>query len=255
MIRILIWGIGGKMGRNILECVSNDQELQVVGGVDKFANPSDFSVPVFTCGEKINVQADVVIDFSRPEALNDLLKYATINKVNAVIATTGYSHEQEQQIVNASKDIAIFKTSNFSLGVNLMIQLCKKASAFLGENYDIEIIEQHHNLKVDSPSGTALSIANAINEEFDNEKDFVYGRHSKTQRREQKEIGIHAVRGGTIVGKHDVLFIGKDEIITIAHEAQSKMVFANGAVRAAKYLASQKNGMRDMKDLLANVLD
>ncbi|MDE7216319.1 MAG: 4-hydroxy-tetrahydrodipicolinate reductase, partial [Clostridia bacterium] len=215
MIKVLIWGIGGKMGKNVLEGISAFDNVEAVGGVDRYADPSQFTLPIFKSGKDINVNADVIIDFSRPDALDEILEYALAHKTGIMLATTGYSAEQQQAIDEASKSIAVFQSSNMSLGVNLLIELCKKASEFLGEKYDIEIIEQHHNQKVDSPSGTAISIANAINEEFDNSKEFVYGRHDKNCRRKDKEIGIHAVRGGTIVGKHDVLFIGKYEVITI----------------------------------------
>ncbi|MDE7071143.1 MAG: 4-hydroxy-tetrahydrodipicolinate reductase, partial [Clostridia bacterium] len=177
------------------------------------------------------------------------------HKTGIMLATTGYTQEQQAQIDKASKSIAVFQSSNMSLGVNLMIELCRKASNFLGDNFEVEIIEQHHNQKVDAPSGTALSIAQAINEEFDNSKEFVYGRSGKNSKRQNKEIGIHAVRGGTIVGKHDVLFIGKDEVITIKHEAQSRMVFAQGAIRAGLFLATKKAGKYSMKDLVAEAMD
>ncbi len=255
MTKILIWGIGGKMGKNILECLPSFENAQCVGGVDKFADSKQFPVPVFKRGKDIDVKADVIIDFSRPDALDEILEYALANKTGIMLATTGYTPEQQAQIDEASKSIAVFQSSNMSLGVNLMIELCRKASNFLGDNFEVEIIEQHHNQKVDAPSGTALSIAQAINEEFDNSKEFVYGRSGKNSKRQNKEIGIHAVRGGTIVGKHDVLFIGKDEVITIKHEAQSRMVFAQGAIRAGLFLAIKKAGKYSMKDLVAEAMD
>ena len=238
------------MGKNILEGLSAFYDAEAVGGVDKFADPSQFSVPVFKSGKDVNVDADVIIDFSRPDALDEILEYALSHKTGIMLATTGYSAEQQQAIDKASQSIAVFQSSNMSLGVNLLIELCRKASQVLGEKFDIEIIEQHHNQKVDSPSGTALSIANAINEEFEDSKEYVYGRHDKNCRRTDKEIGIHAIRGGTIVGKHDVLFIGKDEVITISHEAQSRAVFAQGAIRAGIFLSTKTSGKYSMKDLL-----
>lgn len=238
------------MGKNILEGLSAFDDAEAVGGVDKFADPSQFSVPVFKSGKDVNVDADVIIDFSRPDALDEILEYALAHKTGIMLATTGYSAEQQQAIDKASQSIAVFQSSNMSLGVNLLIELCRKASQVLGEKFDIEIIEQHHNQKVDSPSGTALSIANAINEEFENSKEYVYGRHDKNCRRTDKEIGIHAIRGGTIVGKHDVLFIGKDEVITVSHEAQSRAVFAQGAIRAGIFLSTKTSGKYSMKDLL-----
>ncbi|MDE5756083.1 MAG: 4-hydroxy-tetrahydrodipicolinate reductase [Clostridia bacterium] len=255
MTKILIWGIGGKMGKNILECLPSFENAVCVGGVDKFADPSQFSTPVFKSGKDINVDADVIIDFSRPDALDEILDYALAHKTGIMLATTGYTAEQQAKIDEASKSIAVFQSSNMSLGVNLMIELCRKAANFLGNNFEVEIIEQHHNQKVDAPSGTALSIAKAINEEFAGSKDFIYGRQGKNSKRQNNEIGIHAVRGGTIVGKHDVLFIGKDEVITIKHEAQSRMVFAQGAIRAGLFLATKQQGKYSMKDLVAEFLD
>ncbi|MEG1608487.1 MAG: 4-hydroxy-tetrahydrodipicolinate reductase [Clostridia bacterium] len=250
MIKVLIWGIGGRLGKTVLECAKLDNEIQIVGGVDKFANPKEFQVPVFVDAESINTKVDLIIDFSRAEALEGILEYAQKNNTKLVLCTTGYTAEQSQAIEVASKKLAIFRSSNMSLGVNLLIELCKKASSVLGENFDIEIVEQHHNLKVDAPSGTAITIADAINAEFDNQKEFVYGRHDKNCRRKPREIGIHSIRGGTIVGKHDAMFIGNDEIITISHEAQSKAVFANGAIKAAKFLATTKKGLFNMQDLI-----
>ena len=253
-MNILIYGIGGKMGKMLIDGLANDQEATLVGGVDKFADPKNFTVPVFKSAADINVKVDALIDFSRAEALDDILAYATKNKVPSVICTTGYSDAQLKQIEEASKIIPIFRSSNMSLGINLVIDLCRKASQLLKEDCDIEIIEQHHNQKVDAPSGTAIAIANAINEEYSNEKEFVYGRKETNKKREKKEIGIHAVRGGTIVGKHDVLFISQDEVVTIAHEAQSRAVFAKGAIRAAKYLTTlTKPGIYNMQDLVQSI--
>lgn len=254
MIKVLIWGIGGRMGKNILESLASFDGAETVGGVDKFADPAGFSVPIFKSGKDVNVKADVIIDFSRPDALDEILEYALSRKVGIMLATTGYTPAQQQAIDDASKSIPVFQSSNMSLGVNLLIELCKKAANFLGENFEVEIIEQHHDQKVDSPSGTALSIADAINGEYDNSMKYVYGRHDKNLRRTKKEIGIHAVRGGTIVGKHDVMFIGKDEVITVAHEAQSRAVFAQGAIRAAIYLTSKKSGKYSMVDLVAEAI-
>lgn len=254
MIKVLIWGIGGRMGKNVLECLSSFENAQCVGGVDKFADKNLYSVPVFASGKDIDVDADVIIDFSRPDALDDILDYALAHKCGIMLATTGYSAQQQVAIDKASQSIAVFQSSNMSLGVNLLIELCRKAANFLGNGFEVEIIEQHHNQKVDSPSGTALSIAQAINEEFDNQKHFVYGRHDKNCKRQNNEIGVHAIRGGTIVGKHDVLFIGKDEVVTLKHEAQSRMVFAQGAVRAAIFISDKKCGKFSMKEMVAEIL-
>ncbi len=251
MTNVLIWGIGGRMGRTLLECLNKNSNANAIGGVDKFANKADFNIPIFKSVSEINVKADVIIDFSRAEAIYDFLPYAKENKIPVVLCTTGYSELDLDYISEMSKEIPLFKSSNMSIGINLLIDLVKKATNLLGENFDIELIEQHHNVKVDSPSGTALSIANAINEEMNNTLEFKFGRHDNNERRKKNELGIHAVRGGTVVGRHEVLFLGNDEIITIKHEASSKAVFAEGAVKASIFMASIKTpGIYNMNDLI-----
>lgn len=251
MTNVLIWGIGGRMGRTLLECLNKNSNANAIGGVDKFANKADFNIPIFKSVSEINVKADVIIDFSRAEAIYDFLPYAKENKIPVVLCTTGYSELDLDYISEMSKEIPLFKSSNMSIGINLLIDLVKKATNLLGENFDIELIEQHHNVKVDSPSGTALSIANAINEEMNNTLEFKFGRHDSNERRKKSELGIHAVRGGTVVGKHEVLFLGNDEIITIKHEASSKAVFAEGAVKASIFMTSIKTpGIYNMNDLI-----
>ena len=252
MTKIIICGIGGKMGAKVLETLSAFPEVECVAGVDAYADKSKFSVPVFDKPQNIDVDADVVIDFSRPEALDSLLSYATAKKVALVLATTGYSKEQEDAVGKASETIPVFRASNMSLGVNLLVHLCKKAAAFLGEGFDVEIVETHHNKKVDSPSGTALTLANAIKDEKENSY-LTFGRHGNDTRRKKDEIGVHAVRGGTVVGKHEVHFFGEDEVITLTHEAHSKAVFAQGAIRAAIFLSSCKPGLYSMPDLVASM--
>lgn len=254
MVNLLIWGIGGKMGRMLLDLSQSKQEIHVVGGVDKYADPDKYDVPVFSCGADVDVPVDVILDFSRPEALDDILTFAKRTHTKAVLATTGYSDEQVKQIREASQSVGIFRTSNFSLGITLLCELCRKAANFLGEAYDVEIIEQHHNQKVDAPSGTALSLAQAVNGQYGDQKEFTYGRHGNDTKRQAKEIGIHAVRGGTIVGKHEVMFIGTDEIVTLGHEAQSKAVFAQGALRAAVFMKDAAAGMYNMDDLVKSIL-
>ncbi len=251
MTNVLIWGIGGRMGRTLLECLNKNSNANAIGGVDKFANKADFNIPIFKSVSEINVKADVIIDFSRAEAIYDFLPYAKENKIPVVLCTTGYSELDLDYISEMSKEIPLFKSSNMSIGINLLIDLVKKATNLLGENFDIELIEQHHNVKVDSPSGTALSIANAINEEMNNTLEFKFGRHDSNERRKKNELGIHAIRGGTVVGKHEVLFLGNDEIITIKHEASSKAVFAEGAVKASIFMTSIKTpGIYNMNDLI-----
>lgn len=251
MTNILIWGIGGRLGTTLLSCLKKDDNACAVGGVDKYANPNDFDIPVFSEINEINIKADVIIDFSRADAVYDILPYAYENNLSVVLCTTGYTELHMAFIDSFVDKIAIFKASNMSLGVNLLIDLCRRATNILGEKFDIEIIEQHHNIKVDSPSGTALTIATAINEELKNSKEFVYGRHSMNEKRQPKELGIHSVRGGTVVGKHEVMFLGNDEIIKISHEASSKAVFTEGAIKAACFLKGKPSGMYDMVDLLS----
>lgn len=254
MTKVLIWGIGGRMGKTLLECLNKNEYTQAVGGVDKFAKQSDFSIPVFNNVSDINVKADVIIDFSRAEAIYDILPYAKEYKTPVVLCTTGYNELDLDYINEMSKELPLFKSSNMSLGINLLIDLVKKATNLLGENFDIELIEQHHNVKVDSPSGTAITIADAINEEMNNTLEFKFGRHNNNERRKKNELGIHAVRGGTIVGRHEVLFLGNDENITIKHESNSKAVFAEGAVKASIYIASiKKAGIYNMNDLIQSL--
>jgi 4-hydroxy-tetrahydrodipicolinate reductase len=250
MIKVLIFGISGKMGHMLYSLLQNHDKLKVVAGIDKYAVKIDFAVPVFPSARDCGIVPDVIIDFSRPESLSDILRYAAENAVPVVLATTGYSQEQLGQISAAAKVIPIFMTSNMSLGINLLVSLSKRAAGFLGGNFDIEIVEQHHNQKADAPSGTALTIARAVNDVFLQSKEFVYGRFGNSSKRRPSEIGIHAVRGGTIVGKHDVMFIGNDEVITITHEAQSRSVFAVGAIRAAEFIVGKKPKIYDMNDLL-----
>ena len=252
MINVLISGIGGKMGRNIYAIVENDPETQVVCGVDVRETKDFGTTPVYTDFANVTETPDVVIDFSAPAALPSLLSFAKRKKCAVVLATTGYSQEDLAAIAQAQEEIAVFKTANFSVGINLLVKLVKQAAEFLGESYDVEIVEKHHNQKVDAPSGTALMLADSVNEAFDNQKEYLNGRSGKVGKR-GKEIGIHAVRGGTIVGDHDVYFCGEDEVITFSHRADSKKVFATGAVRAAKFVAGKAPGLYDMKDVLADL--
>lgn len=246
--RILICGACGKMGGNVLSLLENDQTAVAVAGVDLF--PKEIGVPVYQNFANVQEQADVIIDFSSAQNLQERLDYAKANKLGVVLASTGFNKDDLALIEEYSKEIAIFKTANLSLGVNLMQALCKVTAEILGENYDVEIIERHHNLKKDAPSGTALMLADSINEVFDNQKEYVNGRDGIVGARKREEIGIHAVRGGTIVGEHEVAFCGEDEIITITHSARSKRVFAVGAIRAAKFLYGKPAGLYTMKDLL-----
>lgn len=251
MINILICGIGGKMGQNVLSLLKNDEEARAVCGVDIVAS-DNYSVPVYGNFDEIKEKVDVIIDFSSPKTLPSILKFAEEKCVAAVLATTGYTAQDLQAIDEASKKTAIFKTANFSVGVNLLVKLVREAAEFLGESFDVEIVEKHHRLKIDAPSGTALMLADSVNKAFDGKKEYVNGREGIVGKRGD-EIGIHAVRGGTIVGEHDVLFCGEDEEITFSHRASSKKVFAAGAVRAAKFVAGMPAGKYDMTDVLKNL--
>lgn len=249
-VKILISGANGKMGHAVAAAVSGREDCVVSAGVDLYTKQyADF--PIFEKLSDVAEKPDVVIDFSNPAILDDLLDYCMLNGVPCVLATTGYNEEQIAKIKKAANSIPVFFSFNMSLGINLLVQLAKKAVSILGGQFDIEIVEKHHNQKIDAPSGTAIMLADAINDELDNQYHYVYDRHSKRQKREAKEIGMHAIRGGTIVGEHDIIFAGHDEVITLSHSAASKEVFAVGAVNAAVFLAKQDAGMYDMSQLMA----
>ena len=202
----------------------------------------------------MSVDADVIIDFSHPANLNKLLSFAKRNDLPIVVATTGLTEDQKKELSDASKIIPVFFSANMSLGINLLIRLAKQAAKILEGSFDIEIIEKHHNKKIDAPSGTALAIADGIAESLSNKPEYVYERHSVRKPREKQEIGLHAVRGGTIVGEHEVLFAGPDEVISLSHSAQSRDVFAQGAVRAAKFLSKKSVGFYSMDDLFSDLV-
>ena len=245
MTNILLCGISGKMGKTVLNLLENEKDAKAVCGVAASA-PENADIPVYNSFDEVREKPDVIIDFSSPNALGGLLGYAVKNKIPCVLATTGYSEKQLREIENASKEIAIFKTANFSLGVNLLKKLVRETAFTLGENFDIEIIEKHHNKKIDAPSGTALMLAESANSAFEDKKQLLNGRQGKRGR----EIGLHSVRGGTIVGEHEVIFAGEDEIITLSHSARSKAVFAAGAIKAACFLQGKPAGMYDMEDMI-----
>lgn len=249
MLRIILSGCNGKMGRVITDIINQKNDIDIVAGVD--LDPSQNGpYPVFRRFADITCEADVIIDFSNPVVLADLLAYAKEKKMAAVIATTGFSEEQIRTIYAAGAEIPVFFSFNMSLGINLLAELARKAASVLG-GFDIEIIEKHHNQKIDAPSGTAILLANEINDELSGKMTYEYDRHSKREKRTPTEIGIHAVRGGTIVGEHEVMFAGRDEIITLSHSARSKEVFAVGAVNAAAFLQGKTNGLYSMKELVA----
>ena len=249
MKRIILCGCFGKMGRVITQLVSNRMDCEIVAGVDLFEDTADF--PTYASLDDVRETADVIIDFSRPELLTDILGYTAEHPgVSAVLCTTGYSAEQVEALKAASSSQPIFYSRNMSLGINLLVELAKKATKVLGSDFDIEIIEKHHNQKVDAPSGTALMLADAISAARDLDFEYTYDRHAQRKKRDKSEIGIHAVRGGTIVGEHEVIFAGNHEVITLSHSAQSKELFAAGAVNAAVFMCGKPAGLYDMSDLI-----
>lgn len=249
MTNIAICGANGKMGKTIYNCVKNRDDCKVIAGIDLYTEQyADF--PIVASPAELPEKPDVIIDFSNPASLDGLLDYCLSTGTPIVVASTGYSDEQITKIKSAAEQIPVFFTFNMSLGINLLVQLAKKATEVLGDRFDIEIVEKHHNQKLDAPSGTAIMLANAINETMDNSKHYVYDRHSRRQKREKSEIGMHAIRGGTIVGEHDVIFAGNDEVITLSHSAASKTVFAEGSIKAAIFLKDKPEGLYDMQMLI-----
>lgn len=249
MTNIILSGCNGKMGKVITACVANNNDCRIVAGVD--INTEALSnFPVYSSFDEIKETADVIIDFSHPSVLNDLLAFAKAKKLALVLATTGFSASQTELIKSAAKEIPLFFTFNMSLGINLLVALSKKAAEVLSGNFDIEIIEKHHNQKLDAPSGTAIMLAEAINETLDHKMMYEYDRHSKREKRPANEIGIHSIRGGNIVGEHEVIFAGHDEVITLSHQATSKEVFAIGALKAALFMNGKSAGIYDMKDVI-----
>ncbi len=249
MTDIVLCGANGRMGRFITEAVKKREDCRIVAGVDiNTLAASDY--PVFATIGAVDVKADVLIDFSHPSLLDSILDFVKKNNIPAVLATTGYSAQQTAKIREASKTAPIFFTFNMSLGVNLLVSLAKKAASVLGDSFDVEIVEKHHNQKLDAPSGTAVMLADAINDVFNNELSYEFDRHSKREKRPSKQIGIHSVRGGNIVGEHDVIFAGHDEVITLSHHASSREVFALGAVKAALFMKGKGAGFYDMNDVI-----
>lgn len=249
MINILLSGCNGKMGQVITRLAGQSDVYKILAGYDMNNNIKN-SYPVFNDIGSCTLKTDVIIDFSNPEALEKISGYAVSKKIPLVLATTGLSQNQIKALEAASKHIPVFFSANMSLGVNLLIDLVKKAAKVLEQDFDIEIVEKHHNQKVDAPSGTALAIADSINNILDNKQEYIYDRHSRRRKRSRSEIGIHAVRGGTIVGEHSVIFAGNDEIIEINHTALSKDVFGVGALRAAAFICKKAPGLYGMKDLI-----
>jgi len=250
MVRIIMHGCNGHMGQVISGLVEKDAEAEIVAGID-VADQGKNSYPVFSDIEVCNVEADVIIDFSSAKAVDKLLDYSAKREIPAVVCTTGLSEEQLAHLEETSKKVAILKSANMSLGINTLLKLIQDAAKVLAKaGFDMEIVEKHHNLKVDAPSGTALALADSLNEAMDGEYHYVYDRSQRREQRDSKEIGISAVRGGTIVGEHEVIFAGPDEVIEFKHTAYSKAVFGKGAVEAAKFLAGKPAGKYDMSDVI-----
>lgn len=250
MTKVIMHGCNGRMGQVICGLIAADETVEIVAGVDvsdHISNP----FPVFQSISDCNVDADVIIDFASAKAVDALLDYCVDKQIPCVLCTTGLSEEQIAKVQEASNKTAILKSANMSLGINLLLKMLKDATNVLANaGYDIEIVEKHHNQKLDAPSGTALALADSINEELNNEYEYVFDRSKERKKREKKEIGFSAVRGGTIVGDHDVIFAGMDEVITFSHTAYSRAVFGKGAVQAAKFLAGKDAGMYSMSDVI-----
>ncbi len=249
MTSILLCGANGKMGKAVDSIVSADNDAKIVAGIDLIDNGNSY--PIYKNIYDVKENFDVIIDFSHPSVTDSILDYAKENNIPAVICTTGLSKEQISKIEFYSKEVPLFFSANMSIGINLLIDLVKRASRILEENFDIEIIEKHHNLKLDAPSGTALAIADGISEAVSFNPEYVYDRHSVRKKRDKAEIGIHSMRGGTIVGEHSVIFAGNNEVIEINHSATSKEVFAVGAVKAAKFMKNKPAGLYNMTQLIA----
>lgn len=248
MTTIAICGCNGKMGRVIAECAAQREDCTVVAGID--VNTSSREFPVYGSPFDMKERPDVVIDYSHPSSLERLLDYGKLTGVPLVIATTGFTSKQIEGIRKAAEQIPVFFTFNMSLGIHLLTELARKAATVLGDQFDIEIVEKHHSRKVDAPSGTAIMLADAVAEARGGSMQFTYDRHSCRRPREKSEIGIHSVRGGTIVGEHDIIFAGHDETITLSHSAASKDVFAVGSLSAAVFLKGKPSGLYSMADLV-----
>lgn len=250
MLKIIISGCNGHMGRVVEQLCNADPQVEIVAGFDVLGS-TEHTFPIYTTPSQCSDKVDAVIDFSSPAALDGLLEFARRTKSPLVLATTGYTPEQIATIGAAALEVSIFRSANMSLGINVLLELVKKAASILGGSYDIEIVERHHRRKVDAPSGTALMIADAAASACGHETEYVFERHSVRQAREKKEIGISAVRGGTIVGEHEIIFAGHDEVMEIKHTALSREIFAQGAVEAAKFMSTvTAPGLYDMSMLV-----
>ena len=251
MVKIIMHGCNGHMGQVISGIVEKDPDAEIVAGID-IADQGKNSYPVFTDIDTCQVEADAIIDFSSAKATDKLLEYSAARQIPVVLCSTGLSEEQLAKVEETSKKVAVLKSANMSLGINTLLKLVQDAAKVLATaGFDMEIVEKHHRLKVDAPSGTALALADSINEAMDNKYHYVYDRSQKREKRDDKEIGISAVRGGTIVGEHEIIFAGQDEVIEFKHTAYSKAIFGKGAVEAAKFLAGKPAGRYDMSDVIS----
>lgn len=251
MVKMIMHGCNGRMGHVIADLVAADDAIEIVAGIDAFGE-STYSFPVFKALSECNVDADVIVDFSNASAVDGLLDHCAAKGIPVVLCSTGLSEEQLSKVKVTSDKVAILKSANMSVGINALLKVLKEVSPiFAAAGFDIEIVEKHHNQKLDAPSGTAIALADSINESLSGEYDFVYDRSTRREKRPVKEIGISAVRGGTIVGDHDVIFAGQDEVVTLSHRAYSRAIFGKGAIEAAKFLAGKGPGMYDMSDVLA----
>lgn len=250
MVRAIMHGCNGRMGQVVSGLVKDDDGIEFVAGVDSYTGGTN-DYPVFESIDKCDVEADVIIDFSNASAVDGLLNYCVEKQVPVVLCSTGLSEEQLQRVEEASEKVAVLKSANMSLGINLLLKLLQSATKVLAPaGFDIELVEKHHNQKLDAPSGTAIALADSINESMDNAYEYVYDRSQVRKKRDAKEIGISAVRGGTIVGEHEVIYAGTDEVIEFKHTAYSRTVFGKGAVEAAKFLAGKEAGRYDMSDVI-----
>lgn len=254
MIKVIMSGCNGKMGQVITGICRMDSEIEIVAGIDLYDGIKN-DYPVFSNISVCDVRADVIIDFSNAKAVDDLLVYSADKQVPIVLCTTGLSEEQLAHVTEISKKTAVLKSANMSLGINMLMELLKQAATILAPaGFDMEIVEKHHNQKVDAPSGTALALADAMNEALDGAYEYKYDRSQERKKRDRHEIGISAVRGGSIVGEHEVIFAGIDEVIEFKHTAYSRTVFAKGAIEAAKFLAGKPAGFYDMGDVIRQTI-
>ena len=250
MVKIIMHGCNGHMGQVISDIVEKDPDAEIVAGID-IADQGKNSYPVFTDIDACQTEADAIIDFSSAKATDKLLEYSAARQIPVVLCSTGLSEEQLAKVEETSRKVAVLKSANMSLGINTLLKLVQDAARVLAAaGFDMEIVEKHHRLKVDAPSGTALALADSLNEAMDNKYHYVYDRSQKREKRDDKEIGISAVRGGTIVGEHEVIFAGQDEVIKFKHTAYSKAIFGKGAVEAAKFIAGKPAGRYDMSDVI-----